>query len=175
MLGLVLCVPAARAASLPHPHHQPKEVVRRIEHLERQWQHAELTADTVAMAAMLSEDYLGIYGDGTLATKAETIASFKKGTTHFSEIDTSDRKIRVYGNTAVVISKARVHGVHDGEVASGLYRYTRVYHRHNGIWKIISFEASAIQPHGPGHEPEAGSGARATSYSQPEPVAPPEQ
>jgi ketosteroid isomerase-like protein len=174
ILGLVLCVPAVQAASLPRPHHQPKEIVRTIEKLERQWQHAELTADTAVMAAMLSEDYLGIYGDGTLATRGETLESFKNRTTRFSEVYTFDRKIRVFGSTVVVVSKARANGVHDGEAISGLYRYTRVYHRHNGVWKIVSFEASAIHPHGPGHGPNAGAGAAPGPGSQPEPVVPPE-
>ena len=120
-------------------------------------QNAELTGNAAVMAAMLSDDYLGIYSDGTLATKAETLDSLKDGSTHFSEIYIFDRKIRVFGGTAVVTSKARVSGVHDGENVHGLYRYTRVYHHHNGTWKIVSFEASTIRPHGGGHGAEDGS------------------
>lgn len=147
MVLLVLCVPVAGAASLPHPHRQPRQIVRIIERLERQWQQAELHANTTVMAGMLSDDYLGIYGDGTLATKAETLANARSGATHFTEIDTSDRKIRVFGTTAVVVSKAEVTGTNDGESISGHYRYTRVYHRINGSWKIVSFEASSIHEH----------------------------
>src|ERR1035437_10916579 len=78
ILLLLLCFPAANATSLPHPHPQPRQVVHIIEKLERMWQQAQLTSNTATMTTMLSEDYLGIYGDGTLATKAETIDSFKK-------------------------------------------------------------------------------------------------
>lgn len=151
ILLLMLCIPAARAASLPHPHRQPRQVVHIIERLEQMCQQAELTANTAVLDTMLSDDYLGIYGDGTLATKAETLDSFKDGTTRFSQIHSWDRKIRVFGSTAVVVSKAQVVGTHDGESLNGTYRYTRVYHRHNGAWKIVSFEASAIHPHKPGH------------------------
>jgi ketosteroid isomerase-like protein len=148
MLLLMLCVPAATAASIPHPHPQPRQVVHIIETLEARWQQAELDANTTVMAEMLSDDYLGIYGDGTIATKAETIANFKSGTVHFTAIDTSDRKIRVFGTTAVVVSKAEVTGMIDGENISGRYRYTRVYHRDNNrVWKIVSFEASTIREH----------------------------
>lgn len=146
ILLLLLWLPAVHAASIPHPHPQPRQVVHIIEKLERMWQQAELTGNTATMANMLSEDYLGIYGDGTLATKSETIESFKRGKTRFRHIHTWDRKIRVYGNTAVVVSKAHVAGEHDGESLNGYYRYTRVYHRHNGVWRIVSFEASAIRP-----------------------------
>lgn len=149
MLLLLLCVPgcvpAARATSL-RPHHQPRDVVRIIERLERQWQQAELHANSTVIASMLSDDYLGIDSDGTLATKAETLSALRRGTVHFSQIHSFDRKIRVFGTTAVVVSKAQVAGKIDGEKIDGAYRYTRVYHRVNGVWKIVSFEASKVRP-----------------------------
>lgn len=151
MFLLVLCATSAGAKSIPHPHRQPKQIVRIIEQLEEQWRQAELHADTSVMANMLSDDYLGIYADGMLATKAETLAGFEDGKAHFTQIDTSDRKIRVFGTTAVVTSKARVVGTTDGIDISGLYRYTRVYHRSSGVWKIVSFEASTLHEHDHGH------------------------
>ena len=172
ILLLLLWLPAANATSIPHPHPQPRQVVHIIEKLERMWQQAELTGNTATMATMLSEDYLGIYGDGTLATKAETIASFKRGTTKFSHIHTWDRKIRVFGSTAVVVSKAHVAGEHDGESLSGYYRYTRVYHRHNGVWQIVSFEASASRP--PKQGQHAAPGTESAPTTAPVPAAPPQ-
>jgi ketosteroid isomerase-like protein len=172
ILLLLFWLPAANATSIPHPHPQPRQIVHIIEKLESMWQQAELTANTATMATMLSEDYLGIYGDGTLATKGETIDSFKKGTTKFSHIHTWDRKIRVFGSTAVVVSKAQVTGEHDGESLSGYYRYTRVYHRHNGVWQIVSFEASASHP--PKQGQIAAPGTESAPTTAPVPAAPPQ-
>jgi ketosteroid isomerase-like protein len=168
ILLLLLWLPAAQATSIPHPHPQPRQIVHIIEKLEEMWQQAELTGNTATMANMLAEDYLGIYGDGTLATKSETIESFKRSTTKFSHIHTWDRKIRVYGSTAVVVSKAQVTGEHDGESLNGYYRYTRVYHRHDGVWRIVSFEASAIRP------PKQGPAQGTESAPATAPVAPPQ-
>ncbi len=147
----VLCAPGAGAKSIPRPHRQPRQVVRIIERLEEQWRQAELDANTTVMANMLSDDYLGIYSDGTLATKAETLAGFKSGAIHFTKMDTSDRKIRVFGTTAVVVSTAEVAGTNHGDQISGRYRYTRVYHRRNSVWKIVSFEASTLHEHRHSH------------------------
>jgi ketosteroid isomerase-like protein len=65
---------------------------------------------------------------------------------HFKAIDLSDRKIRLYGATALVTSRAEVAGTGpDGDI-SGSYRYTRVYVRDpRGAWRIVSFEASKIK------------------------------
>jgi len=142
----------AFAASIPHPHHrQPKQIVHEIEILEQQLQQAELNANSTAIANLLSDDYLGIDGDGTLMTKAETLAAFKDGSMHLTALNTSDRKIRVFGATVVVVSQAHVTGTHNGKPIDGHYRYTRVYHRSNGVWKVVSFEASRIHEHSHNH------------------------
>jgi ketosteroid isomerase-like protein len=148
LLPVLLLPISLPATSIPHPHHQPKQIIHQIEALESQMEQAEMTGNTTVMANLLAEDYLGIYSDGTLATKVETIQGFQDGSTHFTKIHTSDRKIRVYGATAVVTSKALVAGTSHGQNIDGHYRYTRVYHRIDGVWKIVSFEASAIQVHG---------------------------
>ncbi|MEO7004484.1 MAG: nuclear transport factor 2 family protein [Acidobacteriaceae bacterium] len=148
---IVLCAPSAHATSLPRPHRQPKQIVHIIEVLEAQLRRAELDSNTAVISNMLSDDYLGISADGMLATKAETIADFKSGRVHFTQIDTSDQKIRVFGSTAVVVSRAQVSGTSGGRDISGLYRYTRVYHRTSRVWKIVSFEASTLHEHARAH------------------------
>ena len=74
------------------------------------------------------------------------------GTFHFTSIELSDRKIRLYGTTALVTSRAEVTGTSpDGDV-SGSYRYTRVYVKDvRGVWHIVSFEASKIREPGAQH------------------------
>jgi ketosteroid isomerase-like protein len=52
--------------------------------------------------------------------------------------------VRVYGDTAVVTSQASLSGTNGASDISGQYRYTRVYARRRGQWKIVSFEASRV-------------------------------
>ena len=67
----------------------------------------------------------------------------------FSSLEVSDRKIRLYGTTALVTSRAEVKGTGPEGDMSGAYRYTRVYVRDpHGVWKIVSFEASRIREPG---------------------------
>ena len=148
LFSQVAGVPLAHAG-LPG-HRQPKVQVQAILRLERKWQAAILQANTGVMASMLAEDYLGITPEGRLRTKAETLADYKDGTVHFDRVSTSEYKIRIYGSTAVVVSRAKVTGTSNGVDISGHYRYTRVYHYHSPGWKIVSFEASRI--HKPQHE-----------------------
>ena len=48
VLAMLLASPAI-AATIPHPHHQPKQIVRIIESLERRLQQAELEANTATI------------------------------------------------------------------------------------------------------------------------------
>ncbi len=143
LLLLAAGLPSALAAS--HHHHPSKQVSQTIAHLERKWLAAQLNANISVMTNMLAEDYLGITPNGTLESKAETLANYKNGVVHFTTMSTSERKIRVYGSTAVVTSQAEVVGTHQADSIHGRYRYTRVYHNDGGSWKIISFEASKIR------------------------------
>ncbi len=110
-----------------------------------QWRQAVLTNDVPALSKMLADDYLGISPNGTLETKGDVLAARRAGHTEISELNLSDIKIRVYGNTAVVTSRAELVGHSGDRDVSGLFRYTRVYTNRNGQWKIVSFEASRVR------------------------------
>jgi ketosteroid isomerase-like protein len=101
------------------------------------------------MDQLLADDYISITSNGTLQSKAQTLGDLKAGTLRFSSIDFSDRKVRFYGQTALVTSRAEVNGNSGEGDLSGSYRFTRVYVRDpKGGWKIVSFEASRIREPG---------------------------
>lgn len=120
-----------------------------IEQLEEAWRNAALRSDTNAMSTLLAEDYIAITASGTLQTKAEALASLRSGRVHFTALDVSDRKLRFYGKTALVTSKANVKASNGSSDLTGSFRYTRVYVLNpQGQWKVVSFEASRIRESG---------------------------
>lgn len=129
-----------------------REARHEIDRLEDAWRNAILKSDAATLSGLLSEDYTAISSSGTLQTKDEALANIRNRRIHFTSLDVSERKVRFYGNTALVTSLAQVQGTtSDGEV-SGSYRYTRVYVRNpQGQWKIVSFEASRIRQQGDRH------------------------
>jgi ketosteroid isomerase-like protein len=131
------------------PRGERHESRHEIDQLEESWRDAILKHNVQAMDQLLAEDYIAITSNGTLQSKEQTLAGLKAGTLHFNAIDFSDRKVRFYGQTALVTSRAEVNGnTGDGNL-SGSYRFTRVYVRDGkGDWKIVSFEASRIREAG---------------------------
>jgi ketosteroid isomerase-like protein len=143
-VGLLLFLFAAPLfARLPRA--QKHEVRHEIDQLEEQWRTAILKGDINTMNSLLADDYMAITPTGTLQTKQESLANLRSGSFHVTTLDVSDRKVRIYGDTAVVTSVADVQATTPDGALSGAYRYTRVYVRDpQGIWKIVSFEASRI-------------------------------
>jgi ketosteroid isomerase-like protein len=146
-LLLVFAFSAGAAQSSPGmPRGQRHEVRHEIDQLEDTWRDAIIHRNSSAMDALLADDYIAITASGTLQSKDQTLATLRSGTLRFASIEFFDRKVRFYGQTALVTSRAEVNGTTpDGDI-SGSYRYTRVYVKNDqGKWKIVSFEASRIR------------------------------
>ena len=128
------------------PRAQRHESRHEIDQLEQVWRDAILQRNASALDNLLSDDYVAITPNGTLQSKDQTLANLRTGNLHFNSIELSDRKVRFYGQTALVTSRAEVNGTNGDGTFSGSYRYTRVYVRDDhGSWKIVSFEASRIR------------------------------
>jgi ketosteroid isomerase-like protein len=147
LLVFVLTLTAfAKTQRTDMPRGQKHESRREIDQLEEVWRDAILKGNFTAMDALLADDYMAITASGTLQTREQALANLRSGRTHLSALDVSDRKVRFYGKTALVTSRAHVQGTNAAGDISGSFRYTRVYVRDSrGKWKIVSFETSRIR------------------------------
>jgi ketosteroid isomerase-like protein len=131
------------------PRAERHESRHEIDLLEEHWKDAVIHHNVQVMESLLADDFIAITWNGTIQSKDQTLQNMKSGAMKITAIDFADRKVRFYGQTAVVTSRAEVSGGGvDGSLA-GSFRYTRVYVRDGkGGWKIVSFEASRIQEPG---------------------------
>jgi ketosteroid isomerase-like protein len=75
-----------------------------------------------------------------------------------NSLQTSDLKIKLIGQIAIVTCLAEINGINDGAPIHGNFRYTRIYQRlANGTWKITSFEATRSNRHALPEPPIAAS------------------
>ena len=159
VLGLaLLLVPGWRSSAgqkgpsiprAPRAHAAHRNYRHEIEEIEERWRTAILGHDGAALGDLLAEDFSGISADGALQTREELVARLSSGALNISSLMLTDRKVRIYGATAVVTSVAEVTGNRGEDEVTGRYRYTRVYVRNaQGQWKIVSFESSRIREAG---------------------------
>jgi ketosteroid isomerase-like protein len=117
--------------------------------MEEAWRDAVLKENATVMDSLMAADYIAITPNGTMQSREETLANLRSGAVHLTAIEAFDRKVRFYGNTALVTCRSEVTGTTPGGELSGGYRYTRVYVRDaQGKWKIVSFEANKIREPG---------------------------
>jgi hypothetical protein len=68
------------------------------------------------------------------------------GQLRFETVDRLAERVRLYGSAAVVTGETRMQG-RFGEQAFGAHsRYTHVYVRTNGAWRLASAQGTPIAP-----------------------------
>ncbi len=108
---------------------------------------AQLSADVVALDALISEDFLFTGPDGQLGTKAQDLAAHGSGAVRFREHVPEELRIRRIGrDVAVSALRARLTVEVAGSQVHGTYRYTRVWAREGGSdWKVVGGHVSEVR------------------------------
>lgn len=105
--------------------------------LEADIRAAQLAADVTALERLISDDLLFTGPDGQLGTKARDLAAHRSGVVRIREHEPLDLRIRrVDSNVAIVALRARMAVEVNGSMVRGTYRYTRVWAREDGTWRV---------------------------------------
>ena len=125
---------------------QGGNVEQQIAALDDQVVQAYLKADTSFMERYFADDYTAVHSDGKLTTKAQEIENCKSGALKHESMDVRERKIRVYGDTAVVIRLVSSKGTYGGKSFSADSRVTEFWVKRKGNWKIVAYQVTRVAP-----------------------------
>lgn len=135
MMGGLLLLAAVFA---PAQAQSQRGVVEEIRKVDRERIQAQVNADRVALDRIYADDFIGIGPSGTLRTKKEVLSDFSSGSLKFQSIMTDDVRIRVYGNAAVETGLSTMKGQDAGKVVPEENRFTRVWIKQGGRWRLVS-------------------------------------
>lgn len=99
---------------------------------------ALMSADLAMLARIFADDYVQYNEAGKAFTKQDVLDNFKRGTIRYPSIVSTGRKIRLFGDMAVV------HGSESDEVEAGgrrfsvRYLYLDVLQKRNREWKLVA-------------------------------------
>lgn len=99
---------------------------------------ALMSADLTVLAQIFSDDYVQYNESGQAFTKQDVLNNFRTGAIRYPSIISTGRRIRVFGDTAVV------HGSESDEVEAGgkrfsvRYVYLDVLRKCDGEWKLVA-------------------------------------
>jgi uncharacterized protein (TIGR02246 family) len=115
-----------------------------ISALSDQMIQAQLKADTSYFEKHYAEDAMIVHGDGEPFTKAKEIAELKSGSLKYELNEVREKKIRVYGDTAVVAFLISYKGTVSGKPYNGDLRRTVVWAKQNGNWNIVAYQVTRL-------------------------------
>ena len=116
-----------------------------IVELEARMRAAQLDADVAALDALISDDLLFTGPDGNIGTKAQDLEAHRSGLVRFREHEPEELRVRRIGlDVAIVALQARLAVEVAGSLSRGTYRYTRVWAREDGTWRVAGGHVSAV-------------------------------
>lgn len=107
---------------------------------------AQVQADTAALKNLLTEDLLYIHSNATVDTKAIFISNIKTGKTDYEFLQREgDAAIRTYGKFGISNGIVLAKGINHGAPFDIRIRYTAVYKKQKGAWRLASWQSTRIQ------------------------------
>ncbi len=117
---------------------------KQVASLSKQTQAALVAGDTSALDAILSDDWSGIDPFGEVISKARQAKELKDGTMDFLSIDSSEVKVRVYGDAAIVTGRYQVKLKIRGRENATPVRTTESFAKQGGKWRCVSAQVTRI-------------------------------
>src|SRR4030088_2344741 len=118
------------------------DAAQAVQKLERAWLDAHEQHDEKAMTAIVADDFIITFPDGSMQTKSQIITSLKSaggGQRPSMKFHTEEGRARVYGDTVILTGLVVTEYQRDGQTMSKeQQRYTDTYVKRNGRWQVVA-------------------------------------
>ncbi len=115
-----------------------------LKHQADAWDLAIIHKDRKAIEANISARFMQIGSDGNKADKPGFVATLMDERLSISPYTVEDFQIRVFGEAALLTGTTDMHGSWSGKPFTSHYRYTDVYVRENGKWRVVNVQTTPI-------------------------------
>jgi len=112
--------------------------------LENDWNDASVKRDVVVLGRILADDYSFTDPDGVMWTKAQNLEMLKSGEDVVTSAVSTDMKVRVYGNAAVVTGRYTAKEKLKGKDISGTSTFTDTWVKRSGSWQCVATHSSRL-------------------------------
>ena len=123
---------------------QTEELNRLVE----EWASAELGGDTVSLAEILADDFLGVGPRGSVLTGEQCISRHESGSLKYGSFALDEAQVRAYGDAAIVVCRQAAAGVYEDEHGrydiEESFRATLVFVGQEGSRRLAGLQLSPI-------------------------------
>ena len=110
--------------------------------LERVWNEAHVRGDAEVLGGLWADDLVVVVPRMRTLSKAEALAVVRVAKVRFPRYETSDIRVRVYGDAAVVTGRLRRTRQMGETAVEDDWQFTKVYVRQADRWRVVAFHAS---------------------------------
>jgi ketosteroid isomerase-like protein len=105
---------------------------------------ATVAADTSALSALTTEDMTYTHSSAKVDTRADFLESLESGRVRYVSIAPEERRVRHYGDAAVVSGTCHVEVDVSGQRVALRLRFTELYVRRGGEWKMALWHSTRV-------------------------------
>ena len=121
-----------------------RDVEREILALEDQRRDAQRRGDWQTIQSLNAPDFSEIAGTGLIRTAAQNADDMRSGRLKFERVEYTERQVRLLGDAAVVTGLGHRTGSFDGTPFEQRFRYSRVYARRGGAWRVVFAQTTRL-------------------------------
>jgi ketosteroid isomerase-like protein len=110
--------------------------------LESVWNQAHVRGDVQALDRLWAADLVVVVPKMKPMSRAEAMKMTLSAGAWFDRYDSSDLRVRVYGDTALVTGRLVRSRRMTGITVEDVWLFTKVYVRTAGEWKVVAFHTS---------------------------------
>jgi ketosteroid isomerase-like protein len=114
--------------------------------LDTEYQAAVKNNDVATMNRILADDFVLVTGLGKIYTKADLLEEARTKRVIYERQEDSDRKVRVWGDTAVVTAFLWAKGTEEGKSFDYKLWFSDTYVRTPSGWRYVFAQASTRLP-----------------------------
>lgn len=119
-------------------------VEKAIMKMEQDWGTAVVKADTAALEKIFDETLVYTHSSGVVDDKSKYISNIKTGYTKYEEVTFEDYKVKLYGNTAISYTTAKIRAVSNGNPVNNHLKMIHIYVKRGKDWKMVAHQATRL-------------------------------
>lgn len=136
----------ASARSLSKDDNGRANAEKAVADLDTEYQAAVKKNDAATMDRILADDFTLVTGSGKTYDKADLLAEARSARFHYELQDDAERKVRVWGDTAVITAKLREKGTEEGTPFDKTVWFSDTYVRTRDGWRYVFGQSSLPLP-----------------------------
>jgi len=120
------------------------EIEKTIINIEDEKDRAMQTRDMAVLDRIYADDLVFVNAKGQVLTKAQRMKEFESEKVKYLSFDQGDYRFHIYGDTVVLTGRSNSVVNYHGTVNSVPRRFTSVYTKLNGQWRLVAHQATLI-------------------------------